>query len=166
MIIRLTVEIDVPLFARIERSAATLFLDTDRAWVAGEEPTDHEHHDRAIAEGLRWVAVAGSEPVGFLLGQLVDASLYVAELAVASAHQRRGAARLLMATAETHAREIGAVTISLATYRDLPWNAPFYRRLGFDEPCVLPPYLAEQLHAQAKRGYDAALRCGMVKRLA
>ena len=70
-----------------------------------------------------------------------------------------------MAALEEHARGIGATQVTLTTYRDLPWNAPFYRRLGFMEPPIMPAHLTNLLRLEAEHGHDPALRCGMVKTL-
>ena len=48
-------------------------------------------------------------------------------------HGRRGlGARLLRAVLDL-ARARGCGVVTLTTYRDLPWNAPFYARHGFAE---------------------------------
>ena len=162
-VVRLTRRADVPLLADIERSAASLFRETDRAWVADEAPTDADCHIETIDAGLHWVAVLDEMPIGFLLAELADDAIYVAELSVARSHQRRGAGRLLMEAVERAARDRGIQWVTLTTYRDLPWNAPFYRRLGFPEPPDLPSHLVDNLRDQAAKGHDPALRCGMVK---
>ena len=154
----------MPQLEPIERSGATLFRETDRAWVADQELTTAEVHLEANAAGLHWLALVDDEPVGFAFAKLIDWSLYIAELVVARDHQRRCIGRNLMATVEEHARGIGAVQLTLTTYRDLPWNAPFYRSLGFAEPPIMPAHLTAMLRREAEQGHDPALRCGMVKR--
>ena len=54
----------------------------------------------------------------------------------------------------------GAVV--LTTDRELPWNAPFYRRLGFRE-MALPysPGLERRMLAEADAGFDPRRRCAM-----
>jgi GNAT superfamily N-acetyltransferase len=164
--IRQTIAADIPLLAAIERSAAELFLATDRAWVAAEAPTGAGEHRAAIEVGLHWLALNAGAPVGLVFGEAVDDSLYIAELSVARGHQRRGIGRRLVEEVEGHARERGCTWLSLTTYRDLAWNAPFYRRLGFIEPEALPAHLDDHLREEAARGHARDLRCGMVKPLA
>ena len=53
--------------------------------------------------------------------------------------------------------------LTLTTFRDVAWNAPFYQRLGF---AVLPreaisPYLAGHLRDEIERGLPADRRCAM-----
>jgi GNAT superfamily N-acetyltransferase len=164
-IVRPTTTTDLLELEPLERSAASLFRETDRAWVADQEPTTAEVHLEAIAAGLHWLALTEEIVAGFVFSRRIEWSLYVTELVVARPYQRQGIGRLLMATMEEHARGIGATQITLTTYRDLPWNAPFYRRLGFLEPSVMPVHLTNLLRREAKHGHDPALRCGMVKML-
>jgi ribosomal protein S18 acetylase RimI-like enzyme len=50
---------------------------------------------------------------------------------VLPAHGRRGIGTALVRTVEEWADSGEFSEITLTTYRDLPWNAPFYARLGF-----------------------------------
>ncbi|MFF3667245.1 GNAT family N-acetyltransferase [Microtetraspora malaysiensis] len=81
------------------------------------------------------VIVAGRPPVGFaLLGQ-VDGSTHLDQLAVDPDHQGQGVGtRLIEAVCDAAAATSDAIT--LTTFRDVPWNAPWYARRGFE---VLPP---------------------------
>jgi hypothetical protein len=53
--------------------------------------------------------------------------------------------------------------VTLTTYRDIPWNAPFYRRLGFEEltAAELTPDLREIVLAEAKKGLEPTRRVVM-----
>ncbi|WP_433419201.1 GNAT family N-acetyltransferase [Microtetraspora malaysiensis] len=81
------------------------------------------------------VIVAGRPPVGFaLLGQ-VDGSTHLDQLAVDPDHQGQGVGtRLIEAVCDAAAAMSDGIT--LTTFRDVPWNAPWYARRGFE---VLPP---------------------------
>jgi len=46
---------------------------------------------------------------------------------------QRGYGRALLDTAMDEARRRGYELITLRTYADVPWNAPFYARAGFVE---------------------------------
>jgi predicted N-acetyltransferase YhbS len=50
---------------------------------------------------------------------------------VLPAHGRRGVGAALVRAVCAWARERGLPSVTLTTYRDVPWNAPFYTRLGF-----------------------------------
>jgi GNAT superfamily N-acetyltransferase len=164
-VIRQTVHADIAAFPAIELSAAELFRSTDRAWVADDPPTAPEEHEEAIRRGHHWTALIDDEVAGFLLAERFGTALYLAEIAVARPFQRQGAGKALIAAAEAYATSAAFSSLTLTTYRDLPWNAPFYARLGFREipPAELPRYLAVRLRAEAMAGHDPGLRCGMVK---
>ncbi|GAA4199484.1 hypothetical protein GCM10022252_51300 [Streptosporangium oxazolinicum] len=77
------------------------------------------------------VLVAGDPPIGFALFGPVDGQLHLDQLAVHPDHGRRGAGgRLLEAVCE-HAASTGFAAVTLTTYRDVSWNAPWYARRGF-----------------------------------
>jgi len=62
------------------------------------------------------------------------------------------------------ARRRGLAGLSLTTFRDVPWNAPFYASVGFaivegeDARGALQTYLDRE----ASRGLDPARRCAVV----
>ena len=61
------------------------------------------------------------------------------------------------------ARNSGFTAITLTTFADVPWNAPFYRRMGFVELAAADnPRLADELAAEAERGMPAVARIAMV----
>jgi hypothetical protein len=66
-----------------------------------------------------------------------------------------------------HGRRRGDPTVTLTTERNLPWNAPFYRRHGFEEieAGALGGGIATVLAGDIAAGLDPATRCAMAKRL-
>ena len=58
---------------------------------------------------------------------------HLEQLAVRPAVLRRGIGSALVRAAMAEAAARGYDEISLCTYADVPWNAPFYRLLGFEE---------------------------------
>ncbi|MEZ7132141.1 GNAT family N-acetyltransferase [Nonomuraea sp. AD125B] len=82
------------------------------------------------------VLVEGEPPAGFALMGQVDGHLHLDQLAVHSESMRRGIGGRLVTAVLDHARAVGVPRVTLTTYRDVPWNAPWYARHGF---AVLPP---------------------------
>jgi GNAT superfamily N-acetyltransferase len=68
---------------------------------------------------------------GFVIGEWQDEDVYLHELDVDPAFQRRGVGATLVRAFVDAARAKRARDVYLATFRDPPWNAPFYRKLGF-----------------------------------
>lgn len=159
-------EADVPLLPAVEASAATLLVEVGlgRAGAGATMPPDAL--DLCRQAGTLWVAVDGTDaPVGFLAAGDLDGHLHVHELSVAAAHQRRGLGAALMAAAIDFGRWAFVPAVTLTTDRHLPWNKPFYARLGFVElrRDGLPPGLAQVLAGEAAAGVDPARRCAMAK---
>jgi GNAT superfamily N-acetyltransferase len=123
---------ELPLLAQIERSAAALFLDTPYAFLANDEPLSLDFVQQRFQPGQVWVAVDKQDVVvGFAITREVDETIYLQEMDVDPAHGRRGLGAALVETVCTWAKLQGHKAISLSTFRDLPWNAPFYAKLGF-----------------------------------
>jgi GNAT superfamily N-acetyltransferase len=123
-----------------------------------------EDLQQAQAAGLLWVALLpGGEPVGFALVKLLVVGPYLAEVDVHPTHGRRGLGRRLVAAVCEWAAAAGYSAVTLITFRDIPWNAPFYTRLGFRalDPAELAPELAERVRREAAHGLDPAQRVVM-----
>ena len=79
------------------------------------------------------VLVAGDPPVGFVRVDGQDGAVRLEQLAVHPDHGRHGIGRALVQAACRWAAEAGYDEVTLATYRDVPWNGPFYASAGFVE---------------------------------
>jgi GNAT superfamily N-acetyltransferase len=78
------------------------------------------------------VAVDGCEiVVGYAIAREVDDTLYLQQIDVEPEHGRRGIGTALVNTVCDWAKQQSYGIVSLSTFRDLPWNAPFYLKLGF-----------------------------------
>lgn len=87
------------------------------------------------------VLVAGDPPVGLCRIDGIDTVgtvgtvgiAHLEQLSVHPAHAGRGIGRALLRAGCGWAAEQGYPEITLATYRDIPWNLPFYASEGFVE---------------------------------
>ena len=139
----------------LERAAAAGFPDHVISVEARAQVQPIEALAAAQAEGRLWVALAPDRaPVGFALVEIVAEHAVLAEVDVHPNHQRRGVGRALIETVIAWARAEMFCALTLTTFASLPWNAPFYERLGFrrlDGP-ALNPSLAHRLHEEARQG--------------
>jgi N-acetylglutamate synthase-like GNAT family acetyltransferase len=55
------------------------------------------------------------------------------QLSVLERWQRRGLGRSLIERTARQAAQLGFEFLHLSTYRDVPWNGPYYTRCGFAE---------------------------------
>src|ERR1051325_8193877 len=123
----------------VERAAGKVFLAVGMADIADSDPTSIAHFHARSRQGRLLVATpnSGGPAVGFLYWSNRDGCAYIEEVAVDPLHRGfRLAGRMFDTLATEVGRGIKALT--LATFRDVPWNAPYYARLGFVEcDCAL-----------------------------
>ncbi|WFR96268.1 GNAT family N-acetyltransferase [Rhizobium tumorigenes] len=122
---------------------------------------------QSLDDDLLFVAAdKENQPVAFLAGTQSDETLYIQEVDVARAWQRKGVGRRLMATAIETARASRLRGVTLTTDRLVPFNAPFYARLGFSEivDSDLVPELRKALHNEVSVGMGADRRVAMILR--
>ena len=117
----------------ISLAATAIFPEEDIPAPLREEMMPLTTFVQAQKEGLLWVAVEeqSKEVVGFALLMRVFAYIHLKELSVHPHHGRRGVGTLLVKTAISWAKEQGIPAMTLTTFSHLPWNAPFYEKLGF-----------------------------------
>jgi GNAT superfamily N-acetyltransferase len=154
---------DVPALPAIERAAARLLAGRVPPSIL-EEATEVEELAAAQAAGRLWVARADDVPVGFAhVVLLSDGTPHLEEIDVDPHHGRRGlGAALVEAVCDWVERERHP-GITLTTFRDVPWNLPFYARMGF---VVVPteavtPAVAAIVRDETARGLDPERRVVM-----
>ncbi len=100
--------------------------------VADDEPPSIADLAGFQGKGRAWVVADDEdEPVAYLLLDVVDGNAHVEQVSVHPDHARQGLGRTLLETAAAWAAQQGLPALTLTTYRDVPWNAPYYERLGF-----------------------------------
>jgi GNAT superfamily N-acetyltransferase len=122
---------------------------------------------QALHEGHLWVALADDAPVGFAHVEVIEReAAHLEEIDVVPGHGRRGLGTQLVLKVCDWAAGNGYASVTLTTFRDVPWNMPFYERLGFR---VIPtPELSPALRAVVQdetwRGLDPLRRVVMRRR--
>jgi GNAT superfamily N-acetyltransferase len=154
---------DVPLLTAIEIAAAQLLAGHAPESVLNETTTLKEFH-AALASGHLWVALIADRPVGFALVEILEpTAAHLKEIDVHPEHGRGGIGTELVRTVCEWAINNGYDFVTLTTFRDVPWNAPFYERLGFE---VIPPNeltgaLRQIIEGEWNRGLDPERRVTM-----
>ncbi|MEM9622085.1 MAG: GNAT family N-acetyltransferase [Pseudomonadota bacterium] len=149
---------DVPHLANIE-SAADMLFPSGRLPPDGGTYAAEDFH-RAIEHGLLEIAWVAQQQAGFAVAQPDENNLHLALLAVHPEHGRRGIGRALVSHVLQMAVGAGYRQVTLTTFADIPWNAPFYRSMGFIELAA---------HAQTERVQQilaAEIDTGMYNRVA
>lgn len=157
----------VEALAGIELSAATMLEGHAPASVLEESTPEGTFH-RAQQDGRLWVALADEIPVGFALVEMLAEDLpHLKEMDVHPYHGRRGLGTALLREVLKWLALLGHQQMTLTTFRNVPWNMPFYARLGFEEihPAELRPELVAVVRDETGRGLDSAQRVVMEYRV-
>ncbi|MFH8612175.1 GNAT family N-acetyltransferase [Streptomyces sp. NPDC018029] len=170
MLIRPVTAAELPALQDIERAAGEPFRALGMAAIADDDPPTAEELDRFRRAGRAWAAVdEGGAPVAYLIAEpLPDAdALHVEQVSVHPRAARRGVGRALIDHAAERARAEGARALTLTTFADVPWNAPYYARIGF-RPLAesdLTPALRRIRAHEAELGLDRWPRLCMSRAL-
>lgn len=154
---------DVKFLAAIELAAARLLAGHAPASVLNETTSEEELLE-AQRQGHLWVALAGDLPVGFAHVKVFEpAVVHLEEIDVHPEHGRRGIGTQLVRTVCVWAAVNDYRNVTLTTFRDVPWNMPFYLRLGFEEvpSSELTPELLFLIEDEVRRGLDPRSRLAM-----
>lgn len=154
---------DVCEIPHIELAAARLLYGHAPESVLSETTSDAVLQE-AVRHGHLWVALAGKVPVGFAHVEIIDArTAHLEEIDVLPAHGRRGLGTRLVEEVCHWAASAGYDSVTLTTFRDMPWNMPFYERLGFRvvPGAELPAALHAIVEDETRRGLDPSRRVAM-----
>ena len=129
---------------------------------ADDPPFPLDELEAALGDGRLLVAVDG-EIVGFVLWEVLDGRGHVEEVSVDPAAQGRGVGSALLAAVARHASADGLDGVTLTTFRDVPWNRPFYEHRGFRvlEAEEVTAGLAAKVADETAHGLDPELRVAM-----
>lgn len=131
---------DIAVAQDIERAAGRPFADIGMTAIAGDEPMSTADLAAFVRDGRAWVAEVSDAVGGYLVARLVDGVEHVEQVSIRPSLRGRGLGAALI----DH-----SAAVTLTTFRDVPWNAPYYRRLGFAETTELGPELRELVACEA-----------------
>lgn len=176
MRIRRATRADLPTLQAIERAAGEPFRAIGMAAIAEDEPPGIEILEGFRSAGGAWVATAteagenankDNTPQAYLLTEPVDTAEHIEQISVHPRAARHRIGQALIEHAADRAREAGREALTLTTFADVPWNAPYYARIGFrvlgeDE---LTPGLRKIRAHEAELGLDRWPRVAMRREL-
>ena len=154
---------DIESMQQIEIAAGSLFAEIGMHDVAEDGAHETELLAEYIADGRAWVAEEDGAVGGYALIDILDAQAHLEQVTVHPQYSRRGIGRVIIDHVAEWARGQGYTAMTLLTLRDVAWNGPYYRRLGFvDLPdAEMGPELAALRAHEAVLGLDVALRGAM-----
>ncbi|PGH31739.1 hypothetical protein GX50_05462 [[Emmonsia] crescens] len=179
MIIRSARPADLPLLQAIERAAGEPFRALAMAEIAEDEPPSLSLLQKYAEGGRCWVATTpevtrnnddngdDDQPVAYLLSSRVDGTAHIEQVSVTPAAARRGLGAALIDHLAVWAVAQGLSALTLTTFAEVPWNAPYYERIGFRVLAV--DEVGKELHAirvlEGERGLDRWPRVCMRREL-
>ena len=123
---------DLPRLRDLERAAGAIFRDLGMDAIADDEPLSIGALAAFQSAGRAWVFVDDLDrPVAYLLVEAIDTAAHIEQVSVHPESARRGLGGMLIEAAAGWAKQRGLEALTLTTYRDVPWNRPYYERLGF-----------------------------------
>jgi GNAT superfamily N-acetyltransferase len=125
---------DLDILRNIENRANIRFENTSLLDHVADPTMCAERLAELVSLNQVWVVCMSSTDcaVGFAVASELGALCLLEEIDVEPEHGGRGLGKRLIRTIEDWGRQRGHKKLALSTFRDIPWNAPFYRRLGFE----------------------------------
>lgn len=131
--IRAATRRDIEAMQHIERAAGAAFAAVGMPEIAADEPFTAAELTVFIDRGHAWVAEDRGRVVAYLVATILDGHAHVEQVSVHPEAARRRLGRDLLDHLAAWARERSMAALTLTTFREVPWNAPYYERLGFTE---------------------------------
>ena len=159
---------DIPALISVDKAASALFEPT--GLLDADALDDHVPADVFEIEMPKGnVFVVRNQhawAVGFALIRRRGDGLYLDQVSVHPDHGQKGLGRALVIRIITEAERRKFPHVSLSTFRDLPWNGPFYASIGFKEipRDRLETYMLEIEEAQ-RPFMDVSKRCFMRRKV-
>ena len=158
-------EADLQRLVVVEVEAGQVFRTVGMTKVAEDVPQISDLREAAEAQRL-WVTEVEAEIAGYISAEVLDGNAHVAQVSVAPAYAGRALGRAMMEFLEDWGRAAGCPATTLTTFRDVPWNGPYYLRLGYRvmrTEDIGPELAGTMAHEASLPGIEASLRCAMVK---
>jgi GNAT superfamily N-acetyltransferase len=159
---------ELELLRDIERAAGALFAQVGLGAVAEHEPESVEALGAYLRAGHAWVITTDDDtPVGYAVVDIVDDCAHLEQISVHPNDGGEGLGATLLERVCELAEQEHYSAVTLTTFTDVPWNAPFYERHGFHamtEAEIGPELDARRAH-EAALGLDPAQRVCMRRAL-
>jgi len=156
---------DAHRLREVEIAAGAPFRDLGMDLVADAEPPGVSEFEGAARREACWVWTDDDRVVAFATGTLMRHGMHLDQVSVDPAYAGRRIGARLIAHVESVARDAGSTCLTLTTCRDVPWNAPYYARLGFVpiDPDQLDSELVAIRRHEKELGLDRWPRLAMTK---
>lgn len=121
---------DVQSYVDIKRAAAGLYRDLGMSFEVDDERASRDWPEH-VQQSSAWVWEEDDRVAAYLVLRRLSASLHIDQVTVHPDFAGRRIGAKLIEVANDHAVRLGQEQLSLTTFETVPWNAPYYVRLGF-----------------------------------
>ena len=147
---------------RIGLDADERFVAAGHPELAGETIPD-DAAARAIRDGRLWVVLRDGDLIGWAITGRLGGELVLGQISVLQRAGGAGAGTALLKAVIANARMRHEASMVLNTQRDVPWNAPWYAKHGFEviDEAALSEALSTLTAQQQEAGVDWSARVHM-----
>ncbi|MEY2474929.1 MAG: hypothetical protein QOG87_244 [Actinomycetota bacterium] len=148
----------------IERSAGKVFRTIGMDAIADDEPPSVAELDAYRVGGRAWVVADDTDtPIAYVIVDVLDGNAHIEQVSVHPDHAGQRLGAQLVDHVATWAQEHGHPAVPLTTFRDVPWNAPYYLRCGFAvlDDADVAAELRARVDTETAHGLDPTLRVCM-----
>jgi len=162
--IRKAVARDIKFLPEIEKEASKLFIEYGLEAGVFADATDIEELQQALRDELLWVAQADNQLVGFAFSEIIESGLILSEVDILPSFGKQGLGTKLVKEVSRYATETGYDKLFLTTFKDIPWNYSFYKKLGFKivDPSTFTPDISQIVEREHNNGLKKEKRVVMV----
>ena len=135
------------------------------AWTASPTtiPPSAQNLTGYIERHCAWVSTVDDVVAAYLLADRIEVFAHIEQVSVHPDYGRRGVGAQLIEHLDKWATDRGLTALTLTTFRDVPWNGPYYERLGFREMTDAPEELVAIRAHETELGLDEWPRIAMVR---
>ncbi|MFC7290208.1 GNAT family N-acetyltransferase [Hirschia litorea] len=160
---------EINALQEIDLTSSQLFRETGLLDFSPDSaqlrPIPEARFRNGLGDSLLWVSANDRDiPIGFILCEHKKTGMYLDQVSVLPEYGRKGIGEQLVRHAIEETKRHGYDHISLSTFRDIPWNGKFYKRLGFKE---IPRHKLQdwqhELTQLQRATMDISKRCFMKK---
>lgn len=154
---------DIERIREIEVDAGEMFRAIGLDAVADDPPPARDILSSHIDDRTAWVAEVDGRVVGYAISSIVDVEGHLDQVSLERGAAGQGIGARLISEVIRWSKESGCTSLTLTTFRDVAWNAPYYARLGFsvlaDNECG--PQLLELRAMERQGGIEVRPRVAM-----
>ncbi len=145
----------------ISRAAAEIFPIEDLPLALRSKTNPVEVFEKALSAQKLWITIDENtdRAIGFAFLSEKCGQIHLCEISVHPDHGRQGLGTNLLKNVIIWANNEKYSRLTLTTFRHLPWNAPFYTKLGFkviEQPEL--SFCLNQLLDEESKGLDKSKR--------